>query len=351
MIKYPMFVDAKTILLPSVVFLISLVIFLLIRGVLFRYLKKWLSLTPFKIDTLLLKSVKTSSVFWCIAAALYLALETSELHRSQYELINKTLVVLIIFSVSLAIANLLGRLFKTYVERLEIPIPTTGLFYGILKGAVIVTGLIVIMSFLGISIAPLLTALGVGGLAVALAFKDTLENLFAGIHILIEKTIRVGDFIRLESGQEGYVEDITWRTTRIKMIQNNMVIIPNSKLSQSIVLNYSLPEDKMSMPVAVSVSYDADPDFIERILIEEISRAKEEIQGLERDFEPVVRFNPGFGESSLDFTVICQIKHINLQVPILHELRKRILSRFKKEGVEIPFPHRVLYVRNESSKG
>ena len=94
------------------------------------------------------------------------------------------------------------------------------------------------LNAVGVSITPIITALGVGGLAMALALQDTLSNLFAGIHILAEHTIRIGDFIRLETGQEGYVEDISWRTTRIRMLPNNMVIVPNSKLAQSVVVNY-----------------------------------------------------------------------------------------------------------------
>lgn len=340
--------DTETLLLPLLVSIAALAVLIVVRAIAFKYLKKWLSLTPLKIDLIILKSLRIPSVFWCIAAALYIGLETAELaSKRHYELIHKTLIVLIIFSISLAIANLAGRLFKNYTDTIQIPIPNTGLFYGLLKGTIVVIGLIVIMSYLGISVAPVLTALGVGGLAVALALRNTLENLFAGIHILIEKTIRVGDFIRLENGQEGTVEDITWRTTRIRMPQDNMVIIPNSKLSQSIVLNYSLPDDKMKLQVPISVSYDSDPEVIERILIEELYSAKDEVDGIEKDFEPVVRFHPGFGESSLDFTLTCKISHITAQVAVLHELRKRIFRRFKQECIEMPFPQRMLHVKKE----
>ena len=194
----------------------------------------------------------------------------------------------------------------------------------------------------------MITALGIGGLAVALALKDTLENLFAGIHIMAEKTIRVGDFVRLETGQEGYVEDISWRTTRIRMIPNNMVIIPNSKLAQSVVINYHLPEKRMSLQIPISVSYSEDPEKIETILIEEIKKAVPKIAGLLSEPEPVVRFIPGFGESSLDFTILCQIEDVSYQFNVQNELRKRIFRRFKEEGIEIPFPQRVVWLKKES---
>jgi small-conductance mechanosensitive channel len=202
---------------------------------------------------------------------------------------------------------------------------------------------------LGISITPLITALGVGGLAVALALQDTLANLFAGIHILVEKSIRVGDFIRLETGQEGYVQDITWRTTRVRMLPNNIVVIPNSKLSQSVVTNYYLPEKRMSVLIPVGVSYQSDPDQVERILVEEAAKAVGEVPGLLGDPAPFVRFIPGFGESSLDFTLVCQVAEFTDQYPAQHELRKRIFRRFRHEGIEIPFPQRVVHVREERS--
>ena len=149
-----------------------------------------------------------------------------------------------------------------------------------MKATIWIIGGLVLLSGLGISVTPLLTALGVGGLAVALALQDTLSNFFAGIHLLMERPIRVGDFIRLESGQEGYVEDIGWRTTRIRMLPNNMVIVPNGKLAQSILTNYYLPEPRMAVLIPISVSYHADPDHIERVLVEEASGAIGHLAGL-----------------------------------------------------------------------
>jgi small-conductance mechanosensitive channel len=204
-----------------------------------------------------------------------------------------------------------------------------------------------ILHALGVSITPLLTALGVGGLAVALALQDTLANLFAGIHILLERSIRVGDFVRLEGGQEGYVVDIGWRTTKVRMLPNNIVVIPNSKLAQSVLTNYYLPEPRMSLLIPISVSYGSDPEHVERVLIDETLKAAQEVPGLLKEPAPFVRFIPGFGESSLDFTLICQVKEFVDQYLAQHELRKRIFKRFQAEGIEIPFPHRTVYLREE----
>lgn len=342
-----MSVGLKEIVIPAAAALISASVLLIARSVAFRLLHRWAAKTETKIDDIVIKSLKAPSIYWCIAMGLYIGVAISELPEKYVLYISKTIHIIVIFSITIASANLAGKISKNYIQKLALPIPTTGLAYGILKGTIIVIGILIILSVLGISITPLITALGVGGLAVALALQDTLANLFAGIHILVEKSVRVGDFIRLETGQEGYVEDITWRTTRIRMLPNNMVVIPNSKLSQSIITNYYLPEKRMSLLIPIGVSYSSDPEKVEKILVEEAKKAVGQVQGLLGEPEPFVRFIPGFGESSLDFTLICQVQEFVDQYIAQHELRKRIFKRFKEEGIEIPFPHRTVYLREE----
>lgn len=340
-------INLKRILIPFAIAVVSASVLIIIRGIAFRVLHRWAEKTESKIDDIIIRSFRTPSIYWCIAIGLYIGIAISELPERYVFYISKAIHIIVILSITIATANLTGKIFTNYIQKAELPIPTTGLAYGILKGTILVIGFLIILTVLGISITPLITALGVGGLAVALALQDTLANLFAGIHILMEKSIRVGDFIRLETGQEGYVEDITWRTTRIRMLPNNMVVIPNSKLSQSIVTNYYLPEKRMSLLIPIGVSYSSDPEKVERILIEEAKKAVGEIPGLLGDPEPFVRFIPGFGESSLEFTLICQVKEFVEQYPVQHELRKRIFRRFKEEGIEIPLPHRIVYLREE----
>ncbi|RJQ39063.1 MAG: mechanosensitive ion channel family protein [Nitrospiraceae bacterium] len=337
----------KKALIPLAWALISVSALFIVRSISFKLLHRWAEKTETKLDDIITKVFKTPSVYWCVAIGLYIGIATSDISEKYVLYLTKIIHVIVIFSITIASANLAGKLFRNYIQKSSLPIPTTGLAYGILKGTILIIGFLIILSVLGISITPLITALGVGGLAVALALKDTLANLFAGIHILVEKAIRVGDFIKLETGQEGYVEDITWRTTRIRMLPNNMVIIPNSKLSQSIVTNYYLPEKRMSLLIPIGVSYSSDPEKVERILVEEAQKAAGEIPGLLGEPEPFVRFIPGFGESSLDFTLICQVREFVDQYLAQHELRKRIFKRFKEEGVEIPFPHRTVYLREE----
>jgi len=340
-------INLNKMLIPLGVFISVTLSAIILRGILLRYIHLHAVKTKSKIDDIIFSALKSPSLLWCIALGIYIGIEVSELPIKYVIYLKKFIHIVIIFSITLATSNIFGEAFKNYVHQANLPIPTTGLTYGILKGTIIIIGILIILSHLGISITPLLTALGIGGLAVALALKDTLSNLFAGLHILIEKSIRVGDFIKLETGQEGHVLDITWRTTRIKMLQNNIVIIPNSILAQSIVTNYYLPEKRMTLFIPISVSYSSDPEKIEKILLEITKKSVGEIPGLLEEPEPSVRFVPGFGESSLDFTIVCHISEITEQYYIQHELRKRIFKRFKEEGIEIPFPQRTIYLRKE----
>lgn len=340
-------VNLEKLLMPSLIALIVFAALFVIRSVCFRILHRWAVRTDTKIDDIIIKAFRFPSMYWCVAIGLYIGIAFSDLPEKHVAYISRVIHIIVILSITIAAANLAGRIFRNYIQKSNLPLPTTGLAYGILKGTILLIGFLIILSVLGISITPLVTALGVGGLAVALALQDTLSNLFAGIHILMEKSIRVGDFIKLETGQEGYVEDITWRTSRVRMLPNNMVVIPNSRLAQSIVTNYYLPEKRMSLLIPIGVSYASDPEAVEKILIEEAKKAVGEIPGLLGEPEPFVRFIPGFGDSSLDFTLICQVKEFVDQYLAQHELRKRIFRRFREEGIEIPFPHRTVYLREE----
>ncbi len=234
-----------------------------------------------------------------------------------------------------------------YGERYEPLKPSLGILNLLGKGLIIVLGLLITLDTLNISIAPLLTTLGIGGLAVALAFKDTLANFFAGLYILADRPIRVGDFVKLEGGPEGYVEGVGWRSTRLRNLSGKIVIIPNSKVSESIITNYFLPDAKASLALTISVGHETDTRKVEKILLEEAVRAASETEGMLADPPPLVRFIPGFRDSSLDFTLICQVREYVDQYFVQHELRHRILERFRREGIEIPFPQRRVHLANE----
>jgi small-conductance mechanosensitive channel len=187
----------------------------------------------------------------------------------------------------------------------------------------------------------MLAALGVGGLAVALALQDTLANLFAGIHINLAKQIRVGDYVRLESGEEGYVADVGWRSTRIRMLANNVVLVPNDKLAKAIVTNSHLPSQDLSALVNLGVHYDSDLPRVEAVTIDVAREVMREVQGGVPEFDPFIRYNE-FASSSINFTTILRAREFSDQYVVKHEFVKRLAARYAKEGIVIPFPIRAI---------
>ena len=159
-------------------------------------------------------------------------------------MVEKALLVLFFILCSFVAARFASGFIRWHARRLSVPLPAASLTVNLAKVLVFGVGLLLILSNLGISITPLLTALGVGSLAVALALQDTLSNLFAGIYIIANRQIMVGDYLQLDGGKEGYIVDIGWSTTRVRKLSNDTILIPNSKLSQSIVTIVASPAEK-----------------------------------------------------------------------------------------------------------
>ncbi|MHA2501383.1 MAG: mechanosensitive ion channel family protein [Candidatus Kariarchaeaceae archaeon] len=216
-------------------------------------------------------------------------------------------------------------------------LPNTTIFNTLTAIVTILIGITLILASLGISITPIVAAFGIGGLAIALALQPTLANLFAGISIIASKQINPGDFVELSSTQAGYIEDIQWRTTSIRTVHNNMIIIPNSIVSNLIITNYSLPKQDLAVVVPVGVHYESDLEHVKRVCLEvaaDVMMSEEE--GVKEE-EPVVRFR-NFGASSIDLNVILRAKEYAGQHHIRSEFIQRLMKRFREENIIIPYP-------------
>lgn len=338
----------RTLLTPAAVLLATLAAGWFTERLLFRTLRKWAARTATRFGDLLIAVIQGPFMLWVLILGLHLAAQSSELPVRATALVGKTLLVLWIISLTVAASRLSGVLIRHYGGGLNGALPVTTITQSISSLVVITVGLLILLNTLGISITPILTALGVGGLAVALALQDTLSNLFAGFYVSLAGQVRAGDYVKLDSGQEGYVTDITWRSTTLRALSNNLIVVPNAKLAGAILTNYSLPERHMSLSIQIGVSYESDPDQVQRILIEEAMAGERDIPGLLAEPAPSVRFIPGFGESSLGFTLNCHVGEFVDQYAVQSELRLRILKRFRREGIEIPFPIRTLHIQRES---
>jgi small-conductance mechanosensitive channel len=207
-----------------------------------------------------------------------------------------------------------------------------------------VLALLMALQTLGVPVTPLLTTLGIGSLAVALALQDTLANFFAGLYLLADRPVRAGDYIKIQDntgGQEGYVDAIGWRSSRLRTLRNNIVIVPNQKLSQAVLTNYHLPLPQMAMGVPIAVSYDADPEAVEAALLDELQHAAGEIPEI-AEGRPSVSLTQ-LGDSAMVFDCGVTVRNFESQGRAAHQLRKRLLARLRQEGIEIPYPQRVIH--------
>jgi small-conductance mechanosensitive channel len=248
-----------------------------------------------------------------------------------------------ILAATVLVARIATGLVKLYTRGVEGVVPSTSIFLSLTRIIVMVLGGLIALQSVGISIAPILTALGVGGLATALALQPTLSNLFSGIQILASRAIKPGDFIRLGTGEEGYVHDISWRIATIRTTANNLILVPNAKLADAVVTNFHATDAQLALVVPLTVAYDSDMGKVERITLEIASGVQAAVPGGVPDHEPIFRL-AGLGDSAIQINVVLRVKEWGDQALVRHEFLRRILVAYAQDGIEIPFPQRV--VRN-----
>jgi len=212
------------------------------------------------------------------------------------------------------------------------------IFVNIARVLVLMIGALVMLDSLGVAITPLLTALGVGGLAVALALQDTLTNLFAGVHILASGKVQPGDYIQLTGaagGIEGRVVDTNWRNTTMRQLSDNLLIVPNATVATSAVTNFTRPEQDMAVIVALTVGYDSDLEQVERVTCEVAREVMGRVDGGVADGEPLVRYS-AFGDLGVKFSVILRTTEVTAQYLLVHEFIKALHARYEADGITIP---------------
>ena len=291
-------------------------------------------------DDIVIYALRHVVTVWFSLASIYFVILRRNIDQTLAGLFKNTLLILFTITIAVVLARIAAGFIRLYFNQVR-GLPSSSLITNIARIIIAVIAGLIILQSMGVRITPILGALGVGGLAVALALQETLANLFAGIVIILSRQLRPNDFVQLSSGEQGYVEDISWRNTTIRSLPNNMIIVPNSQLSSTIVTNYYQPEQQMSVLVPVGVSYASDLEHVERISVEVATEIMTEIEGGIPEEEPFVRYN-NFGDFSIDFIMIMQTTEVVNQYLIKHEFIKRLHKRYGKEGIEIPFPIRTI---------
>lgn len=337
------------------------VVGLLIGWAVHYRLRKMIEIGRVAEDTLfgvLLRSVGKLPIVWGLLMGLNWATRVVSLPPfAQGRLVNLLFAVLI-WTVMTFLQRAAGQFFNLRMASEGSP-ASTSLLLNLISAVIYLTGIILVLDEFDISITPMITALGIGGMAVALGLQETMANIFAGLHLLLTKQVRIGDNIRLEGGAEGKIIDITWRYAKIHTVMNNIIIVPNNKLAASIITNYDMASGRMqsasvmdvAFTVSVGVAYDSDLDMVERVTLEvarDILTRFDPSLDIAEDSStaPTVRFHT-FGDSSILFNVNLHTTSFRSQYLIRHEFIKALKKRYDEEGIEIPFPIRTVRMERE----
>ncbi|MEV6955895.1 mechanosensitive ion channel family protein [Streptomyces sp. NPDC051183] len=324
-----------------------------VAGLLLRALLKWLgkhaSRTRWSGDDIIVDALRTLVPWACVIAGVAVAASTLPLTARVAGIANDSLAALLVLIATVTAARVVAGLVRSVAQARTGVAASATIFVNITRIVVLTMGVLVALETVGVSIAPLLTALGVGGLAVALALQGTLADLFAGVHILASKTVQPGDYIRLSGGEEGYVVDVNWRNTVVRNLSNNLVIIPNGRLARTNMTNYTHPEQQLSILVQVGVGYDSDLEHVERVTLDVVDNVMADTAGGVPGHEAAVRFHT-FGDSRINFTVILGVGEFSDQFRIKHEFIKRLHQRYRAEGISIPAPTRTVSLQRDDAQ-
>ncbi len=343
------YMDIVIALIITGIFLfVAYIVFFILEKIFTKIVKR----TKTTLDDEILKTVKIPIILIIFFIGLYLGLLRIELLTNYQYVIDKIFTLIYILLVTFFVTRILDAVIKWYDGEfsLNTNVNVDKAFMSMLRkiiyGFIYAIALMLILrEVFNIEITPLLASLGIAGLAVALALQDSLSNFFAGIHIIADKPIKFDDYIELENGMKGYVKDVGWRTTKIKTSENNIIIIPNSKLAQSIIINYYTLEQEMAVVVPCGVSYNSDLERVEKITIEVAKEIQQNIPGAVKNFEPFIRYNK-FDDSNINFGITLRVEKFVDRYLVVHEFVKKLMTRYNKEGIEISFPVRNVYFKN-----
>ena len=321
---------------------------LLLHKVIMPLIARLAAKTSLKSDDLIIKTIRAWVIPWFLALGLYLGLKQLDLESRFYFWIENGLLIFYIFSGTMIFSRVVSGMIKIKATDTDAVIHSSSIISNIVTIIIYCLGLLIILQSQEISITPVLTALGVGGLAVALALQPTLSNLFAGLQLISSGNFNRGNFVKLATGEDGFIEDITWRSTTIKAATDHIIIIPNSKLADMIVTNYDLPQSQTSFVVEVGVAYNSDLNYVEKITKEVIKETLQEVEGGVKDFEPAIGFS-AFGESSIKMKTVLRVNQFSDQFAVRSEFIKKLLVRYNREGINIPFPTRTVLNKTDTN--
>jgi small-conductance mechanosensitive channel len=290
----------------------------------------------------ILKQLSIPVFFLVFIIGLYTSLKTLSRLDEYYLVIDGAFFVITTLIIALLVSRIITVITMGWLKVRRGFKRTPGLLNKAITVLIFIIAIAVILAYFEVDITPLIAGVGLGALAIGLALQSTLSNFFAGVHLISDRPINVGDFIELDENTTGIVEDIGWRSTRIRMLTDNLLIIPNGKLADSNIINYSMPKEDFSIWVPCGVAYESDLKKVEKVTLEVAKEIQNTVSGAIKDFEPGFRYRE-FGDSNINFVTILRIEKPMDRFVVRNEFIKALKERFDKEKIEISWPIRKIY--------
>ncbi len=307
-----------------------------------KIIHRFIKYTDTDLDDIILKVIKKPILLLIIILGFYLGFQELSILEKSLFYING---VLFTFSI-LIVSNIIIKLSNFFISRIIIRDDvkkTPKLINRIISSIILLLAALIIFNYLGFDVTVIFAALGVGGIAIGFALKETLSNFFSGVNIVSDRQINVDDYVELpEKNIQGYVEDIGWRSTKIKPFGGNTIIIPNSKLAENIITNKTSKNKETGIIIECGVSYESDLENVEKITLKIAKQIQKNTQGALKDFNPLFRYKK-FGDSNIEFYVVLRVERFIERYNVKHQFIKKLKSEFDKEGIEIAWPIRKVY--------
>lgn len=337
-------------LLTFIIYLAAFYIGSFVVTILIDVIGKFASRTKTDLDDQIIKASKLPIRYLAILLGFYYGVRYSGLDFKigKYGMAD-VFKILIIVLIAFAVARIIKAVMVWTAEKKRKETKSrTGdtlfiFFRKIVNVLIYLVALVIILGQLGIEIGPLLAALGVAGIAIALGLQKTLENLFAAVFLVLDKSINIGDYVELTGGTRGHITDISWRATTVTTLGQNTIIIPNSDFVNQTVTSFDWPKSPQFMSVTVGVAYDSDFAKVEKVLYKVIRFVLQKEKIKLEDNEPIIRFDE-LGDSAVTVKAIFKVEKAMDENKIRGLVNKEILVTFAKEKIEIPFPQRVIHL-------
>ena len=341
----------QKLIVPACILVFSFFVGIVLNRMLTTKLARRVKAAESEIVEIFFRALRGVPIYLCVVIGLYWIVTTSNLPPGLERIFSYVLFTMIIFSITRVCERTLSGFIRLKFSGSSDMTQST-LLDTIFRVAIYASGALIVLDYFNISIAPIMAAMGVGGMAVAFGVRETLENIFSGLQLIISKQLRVNDYIKLSTGDEGRVIDINWRyITVMPPSESNVVVIPNKVIANAVTSNYSQPRDDIVVIVPIGVGYESDLEKVERVTVEVARELMIKIDGYEPKFDnegidrnklaPVIRYQC-FNDSSIDFNTVMHVETFTNQYLLKHEFIKAITKRYREEGINIPFPIRTL---------